>query len=146
MIAQYHAHRRASKLNFFLDSVEPMAVVSIDGAVLKPGSYSVPLGTRLGEAIKKSRPKRFADLRSVDAAFLVNADISLSIAELSAIRIRIFGPGVDEAEFEVPTGTRVCDLRAKIRWLPRGDRGVLKSRRMLKDGEEIYISEKGLDL
>ena len=146
VIAQCHAHRRASQLKFCLDTIEPMVTVSIEGAVLKPGSYSVSSGTRLGEVIKKSRPKRFADLRSVDAAVLVDANISLFIAELSTIRVRILGPGVDGADLEVPAGTRVCDLRSKIQWFPMADRAVLKSRRLLKDGEEIYVPEKGLDL
>ncbi len=146
VIAQCHAHRRASQLKIFLDAVESMATVSIDGAVLKPGSYSVSLGTCLGDVIKKSRPKRFADLRSIDTASLVNADLSLSIGELSMIRVHVLGSGVGAVDLEVPAGTRVCDLKSKIQCSPMADRSALKSRRLLKDGEEICIPEKGLDL
>ncbi|HEX2582782.1 MAG TPA: SLBB domain-containing protein, partial [Chlamydiales bacterium] len=39
--------------------------VSIDGHVKKPGVYSIPRGTLIGEALKKAHPKKFADLRSI---------------------------------------------------------------------------------
>ena len=111
-IARYHEHRRAIQLQqFSWQEARPISV-SIEGAVLKPGSYLVASGTLLGEALKKSRPKRFANFRELDLDQVLESDCSLIIEELSTLKIKVSSDvnGIFK-ELEVPPGTRICDLR-----------------------------------
>lgn len=166
--------------------------VTISGAVKKPGVYSVPVGTSLRDALKKSCPLRFANLRTLDLAQRVEQSIEVVIAELSEIQVRAQlvpppsfvatsvqevpapqpqsqpppqipqtqplqeggrafaqneGPAIPSIpgysmEWTVPVRTRVCDLRSKIPSEWEVDSQSLKSRRMLRDGEILFLSQK----
>lgn len=138
-IARLHEHRRASQLHILSHKLhKPMDVV-IEGAVAKPGVYSVLRGTVLKDVLKKSRPKRFADLRVLDLEQSVEEPMRIVVSELSVIRVFLSGAVKIPVELEVPAGTRVCQLKNKINCEPLADKGFFKSRRMLKDGEELEI-------
>lgn len=139
IITRFHEHRKAAQLKLLAQTVEKPISISIEGAVSKPGIYSVPPGTRLGDVLKKSRPKRFANLRPIDLEQPVEADIALQISELTCIRVRVAGAISNPVELEVPAGTRLSDLKSKIQCTPLADGDFLKSRRLLKDGEVVEV-------
>ncbi len=141
-ITRFHEHRKAAQLTLLAQTVEKPISISIEGAVQKPGIYSVLPGTRLGDAVKKSHPKRFANLRSLDLEQPVEMDLALHISELASIRVHIMGAVEYPVELEVPSGTRLCDLKSKIHYTPLADPSFLKSRRLLKDGEIIEVQKK----
>lgn len=141
-IARFHEHRKAAQLTILAQTIEKPVTLSIEGAILKPGRYTVLPGTRLGDALKKSRPKRFADLRALDLEQPVNTDLTLQISELASVRIQVTGAVEHPVELELPAGARLCDLKSKIQWTSLADTGFLKSRRLLKDGETIEIPGK----
>lgn len=121
--------------------IEPVEV-SISGSVSRPGVYSVHAGTRIGDLIKKCRPKQFADLRGIDLDGLIENSIHLAIPELTEITVRITGAVSGEVEFTVPVRSRICDLKSKVQLDDCADVDFFKRRRVLKSEEVIVIPRK----
>jgi hypothetical protein len=111
----------------------PIISIEISGEVEKPGIYSFEAGTPLSEFLKKAKPNRFANLRKLTPAELVRESRTLYLEELDSLTIEIAG-----REVIVPVGTRVCDLK---RFVSQPDLKLLKSQRLLKDGEKIFPVE-----
>lgn len=113
--------------------------VSVYGAVAKPGAFLIEKGTPLAEAVHKAKPTRFADLKNVPLDQIIDNSLTVHIEELAEIEIHISGAIAIPGFLRLPTGTRVCDLKSKIEFAEGADRSVLKSRRILKEGERIEI-------
>lgn len=112
-----------------------MVEVEVDGAVAKPGLYSIEEGTPFQELFHRVKPHFFADLRGYDLGQPIEADLMLHIEELKELKIEIDGIG----SYSVPIGTRVCDLRKIIPALAGIDKKKFKSQRRLKEGERILL-------
>ena len=138
-ISRLHEHRRALQIKLFTSKEEAPIHVSVEGAVLKPGCYEVTSGTLLKEVLRKSRPKRFANLREIDPEEVLKGDRFIQIEELTSIRVRVEGEVFSPIDLELPVGSRVSDLKVKIECTSHADRGFLKNRRLLKDGEIIEV-------
>lgn len=120
----------------------PLCPVSVQGAVLRPGIYELPLGAPLKRAIRKSRPSLFADLRSLDLEKRIDGPISLNIEALKEIEICVQKEDGEEIRLVVPAGTRVCDLKDNAGLAVLSCCSIFKSRRILKPNEVLIFWQK----
>jgi len=143
LIARFHEHRKRSQLarsaSLFAQQVE----VEISGEVARPGVFRATAGSRLGDLVKKSRPKRFADLRHLNLDEPVSSNLQIRLESLAEIVVRIEG-AAEPIELRLPAGSRICDLKSKIRCAPEADPKFFKKRRLLKDGETVAIPKCSL--
>ena len=119
--------------------VEESVSIAISGAVAKPGVYAAKVGSPLRVVVNKSRPLKFADLKSLDLERRIEDSFELIINELSEISVRVQGAVAEPVELRVPAGSRVSDLKSKVILLEDADPKILKSRRVLRDGEVVEI-------
>lgn len=119
---------------------EPCSVV-IEGAVTKPGTFSVPPGTLLRKVIKKSCPTPYADLKEFSSEQRVEESMSIHIKELTEITLTIERVGFEPEQVVVPAGTKGCQLK-KLLTFEVPPSKIFKSRRFLKDGEVICLGEE----
>lgn len=117
---------------------EPV-VVTIEGAVSKPGSYSVLPGTLLGKIIKKSRPKKNADLSLIDLEQRIEEPVELFIKEKEKIIVWLVDEEGSREALELPLGAHFSDIKSKINPCLQIDPQLFKKRRSLHDGEEILV-------
>lgn len=116
--------------------------MTLQGAVLRPGVYLASPGTLIEKIIKKSRPKKYADLESIDLTQRIEGPIQLMIEEKTKITVKILQNQGPPLLLELPIGTRFCDLKSKIDVDLSASQTLFKSRRLLRDGEEICVVEK----
>ncbi|MBS0624822.1 MAG: SLBB domain-containing protein [Verrucomicrobia bacterium] len=124
-------------LNHKEDSVK----IEISGEVHKPGIYEFEAGVTYAEALKRARPKRFADVSNLRLEDAVQG-ARIIVPGLEAIRIRVSGEVKQSGELIVPVGTRVCDLKSKIELTAEGDPKVFSRRKILADGEKIQVPKR----
>jgi hypothetical protein len=114
--------------------------VRIEGCVNRPGIYEIPQGATLHYALRKARPKVLADLSGIPVDELVLESRVVTVPQRQEIRVKIHGGVRNGGEFVLPAGTRFFELKEILDLEEGVGRLFLKSRRTLKDGEEIFIS------
>jgi len=141
-ISHLHKGRKQSQwTHYFVRATEPFDI-TITGEVLHPGTFTALPGTRLGDLVKKSRPKRFANLRSLDLDRPIESSMEIVIAKLNEISIRVEGAVSEPVDLKLPTGSRIYDLKSKIQCSKDADPKFFKQRRLLKDKETLIIPAK----
>ena len=113
--------------------------VQIEGFVKRPNVYEFPVGTPLREALRKARPKRFADLRCLDPMAPILGPMKLTIKSLQSVKIHITGAVAKNEILEVTPGTRICQLKERISLLQGADLSFFKKQRFVMDGEILEI-------
>ncbi len=121
-------------------SVEAFCSVTVEGAVSRPGSYRVPIGTSLKKILRKSSPSVFADLRFVDLEKRMDGDFFLKIEELKEIEVSLRYEGGESVQLQVPVRTRVCDLKMYVSSSSDRSSLAMKSRRVLRPFEVVDLS------
>ena len=119
-----------------------MVQVNVEGFVEKPGVYEFPAGTPLGEVMRKAKPKRFADLRSIDLQSSLRDSQQIKIEPLNCLQIHVRGAVALAETIEVEPGTRICQLKKKIQLTDEADLNFFKKRNYVSDGDVIFIPEK----
>jgi SLBB domain-containing protein len=141
-ITRFHEHRKKNKLIACASVAVRPVEIAISGEVAHPGVFSALPGTRIGDLVKKSCPKRFADLTGIDLDSPVEKALELAIPRLSELSVRIEGAVTAPIELKVPAGSRICDLKPKIECSGDANLQFFKKRRLLKNGEIIYVPKK----
>lgn len=124
-------------------SVEPLPKtiqIEVSGEVLRPGIYELPSESLCGEVLERVKPKRFADLSDIDPKAPVVS--SFDIPKLTELHVLIEGEGVYPCELSVPPGTRISDLKSKVDFKENGDVSLFRSRKMLSEGEVIFVKKR----
>jgi hypothetical protein len=142
LVARVSAHRSSSLLASHRIPEKTEHVVTISGAVSKPGAYKAQSGTLLKKVLRKSRPSRFADLKRFDDGQRVESDLAIEVGLIQEIQVSVVKEGEDPMELTLPAGTRASDLKSKVPFSEVYDLSVFKSRRMLKDGEILTLRKK----
>ncbi len=112
--------------------------VVIEGAVKKPGVYTVTQGTCLKKVLKQAKTTKQSDLKSLNLEKKIEVSERIFIPERENITIFILRDEKKEI-LQVPLNTRVCHLKKWIHTENKDCSKILKSKRLLKDGEEIFI-------
>lgn len=144
VIAKVNAHRASSTLA--IEDLEPEEIlVTIEGAVAKPGTYSVPSGTTMESALRKARPKANANLKVLPLQQLIEAPLHLTLQELTEIAVSIRGAIAEPVEITLPAHSRICDLKSKVSFTTETDKRFFRRRRVLKDGEVVEVPKKTVE-
>jgi hypothetical protein len=117
--------------------------VSIEGFVEKPDIYEFPIGTPMEEILRKACPKRFANLRSIDLKSPLTTSLQLKLEPLRSLQVHVTGAVASAETIEVEPGTRICQLKQKIQLSDEADLAFFKKRKILSDGDVIYVPSKG---
>lgn len=140
-IAKINSGKAFSQIEIYEAAQPKTVVVSVQGAVAKPGNYQIELGSSLIETARKAKPSRFANLQNLALEKSPDGTLTLNIKELSEIEITITGSVQNPGSVRLPAGSRLCDLKSKIQCCDQADRAFLKSRRLLRDGEKVEIPQ-----
>lgn len=116
-------------------------IVSVQGAVAKPGPYPMVLGSELIETVLKAKPAKFADLKNLSMEKTAENSLVVYVEELKEVEVLIAGAVLNPGPMRFPIGSRLCDLKSKIQCSDQADRSFLKRRRLLKDGERVEIPQ-----
>lgn len=116
--------------------------VLIDGAVAKPGSYRVKIGTTQKEVISLAEPFPEADLRKVRPASRVRNGQNIVIPTKPTISISVSGAVQSEGSLMVPKGTRLSELGNYVKYTDETDLAKMDRKRLLKADEKIIVPTK----
>lgn len=145
-IAKINAFRAEEALAQFEEeassAIEEVVEIEIEGAVNKPGTYTVPVGTPMKKVVKKARPKVGTDLQKLPLTAV--APMKITIEELQEITITVTGAIGEPKELVLPIGSRICDLKSKITLTGETDKTFFRRRRLLKNGEIIEVPKKAI--
>jgi len=130
---------QASRFSVGTLVLPPPVEVIVTGAVKKPGTYPTQPGTPLREVLRKAKPLRLADVKSIDPDFRVQAPMKLEIPVLTHISIIVRGAVENPGPLTVPAGTKISDLKKYVRIRPEADAVFLKKRRMISEGETVVV-------
>ncbi len=144
LVAKINAHRASSVISEKVLEQEEI-LVTIHGAVAKPGEYKVLAGTTLGEVLQKTRPKPNANIKMIPLNELIVAPLTLEIAELSEITVWVRGAVTEPVEIVLPSNSRICDLKSKISLTHDAEKSFFKRRKRLRDGEIIEVPKKTVE-
>lgn len=142
LVAKWSAFQAASSISRG-DLQMREAVVSVSGAVKKPGDYRVLVGTPFSNVLKKAKPLPLANVG--DFPGFVEGDIVLVLNEIQEIVVTVQGAVASPGGVKIPIGSRVCDLKSKIVLAEDADEGFFRGKRKLKNGEILTIPHKGLE-
>jgi hypothetical protein len=116
--------------------------IEVEGEVEHPGLYTVAKGTPVGEILRKARPNRYANLRTIDVEAPIVAEARFNIESLQRLTIHVTGAVTEPMEIEVLPGTRICQLRQRVSLNEDADLSFFKKKRLLADGEILVIPKK----
>jgi protein involved in polysaccharide export with SLBB domain len=119
--------------------------IKVEGAVAKPGTYQLPIGSLLIDAVTLAEPLDEADLTILKTNRPLQEHQTLIIPQKKWITIYIEGAVNTPGPLEVVSGTRYEDLLDLVDFLPTADqRSLRKKKRLLREGETVQISFRQL--
>lgn len=136
----YHRMKFGREIEFF--PRQKKIEVVIKGAVHHPGTFFVYPGEKLRCLLKKARPKKNADLKSLALEKRVEDSLELEVGEIKEIEVWVEGAVKNPGKMVFPIGTKVKDLKKRVELLEDVDASFFKSQRRLKDGECLKIPSK----
>lgn len=145
ILAKINVRRAADTLER-LSPERAEILVTIEGAVKRPGTFVVKEGTPVNAILRKAQPKQYADLRKIPTKELIVRPSSWVIPELKEIHVFVEGAVLAPCELTMPLGSRVSDLKSKLLCTSDADKSFFKKKRLLKEGEKIEVPKKPLEL
>ncbi len=127
------------------DPKQEEIMVTISGAVAKPGNYPVSAGTPVEEVVHKARPKPWANLQKIPLKQLIEKPLYIDVETLSVITVSVRGAVTTPLEITLPAKSRVCDLKSKVSLTAEADKTFFRRKRMLKNGEIIEVPKKTVE-
>jgi protein involved in polysaccharide export with SLBB domain len=122
--------------------ISPEVQIKIEGAVEKPGFYTVLKGTTVRQVLEQAVLLPEADQSRLSLEKKVRDGQRLRVPLQEMITVFIEGAVESSIVLKVPKGTRLQDLIEKIRFLPEADQQKLQKKRRLKDREVIDVPVK----
>lgn len=144
IIAKVNAYRAASTISI-ADLKQEQILVTIAGAVAKPGEYSVLSGTPISEVLRKARPKPWANLQILPIKQVIEAPLHLNVEELTEITVSVRGAVDEPMKIVLPAKSRICDLKSKVSLTAEADKSFFRRRKVLKEGDVIEVPKKTVE-
>lgn len=126
------------ELHISYKKIEPI-FIRIEGAIKHPGNYSVFPGISLEEFFKKVSLKVDSDLKNFDLKTRLYESQSLFVPRLEFITVYVDGAILGPVKLTLKPGTRRCSLCKLITFKENADIAPLKSKKKLRDQENIHI-------
>jgi protein involved in polysaccharide export with SLBB domain len=140
-IAKYNA-ARSRALVVELSSIQEEFLVTIRGAVKKPGIYRVVEGSTLEEVVRRAKPSPDANLEKVALNKIIDASMELEIEDFEWIRVSVSGAIAESVDLMMPVRSRICDLKERIIFIPETKKSFFKRRKLLRNGDKIEVPRK----
>lgn len=128
-----------------IEEKQTQILVTIEGAVKKPGQYWVSEGTLVKTALRKALPNSYADLRALPLKEIITQPLHLTVTELQEVKVSVGGAILEPLELVMPVGSRIFDLKSKITFTPETDKRFFRRRKLLKDGDKIEVPKKTVE-
>ena len=128
--------------------------IEISGAVANPGVYTVPSGTPLQKALRRSRPYKQVDLAlsqiadpaaywtDPQGAIYLENSCHIEVVAPPHFEILLAGALLSPGPLRVVAGSRIRDLKNQIALKPEADLTFFRRTRLLRPGETLLIPEK----
>ena len=144
LISKMSASRAASHISLN-EPRQKEILVTIEGAVKKPGTYSFAVGSSIEEILKKAKPQPSADLKDLLLLGTIEKECLITVGELSEITVSVLGAVVEPLKLTLPVGSRICDLRSKIILTQDAEKSFFRRKKKLKNGEIIRVPKKTVE-
>lgn len=118
--------------------------ISIQGAIAKPGDYTLKQGSTLGQLLDLVEPLPEADLSRQKRNKKLREGQHIYVPPKTMITIHLEGAVEQPGVVQVTKGTRMNELISKVALLPEADPKPLQKKRRLKDQEVIVIPKKSI--
>jgi hypothetical protein len=143
LIAKNTSFRSLSRLNQIKQPLPvPAIIVEVSGNVKKPGKVNVPQGSTIRAVLRKARINPTADLTNIDLDRVLESSCALHIPTLEKILVAVEGCVEEKVSVELPAGSRICDLKSRLKLTPDADTAFFRRRKILKNNETIQIPAK----
>lgn len=142
-ISKISATKATSQLP--IEEDQKKVLVTVEGAVKKPGSYFIEVGSSIQDVLKIAKPLPNADLKKWLLLGEIQSDCQIEISELSEIVVSIKGAVVKPIELTLPVGSRICDLKSKILLSEDAEKAFFRRRKRLKNGDIICVPKKTVE-
>lgn len=119
--------------------------VTVSGAVAKPGSYQVLVGTPVSQVLKRARLKPIADVQTIALNSLIEDASHLYIPEVTEVTVTVRGEVLMPQTITLPAGSRICDLKERISFTQEAEKSYFRRRKRLKNGEIIWVPKKTVE-
>ena len=119
-----------------------MIAIRVEGAVKKPGIYSVAEGTSVEEVLGRAKCHRDAILEAILLDTPLTEEQTIFIPDREYLAITATGCVKEEGVFHVPLGTRVSDLKKILPLLPDADRSLFRSRRYVRHLDHFSVERR----
>lgn len=120
-------------------------LVTIDGAVRKPGPYMIRAGTTIEQALRKAKPTPEADLKGLSLKAIIENPLHISVAELKEIRVTVSGAIAEPVALVLPPKSRISDLKSKVIFTDETEKTFFRRRKLLKNGDHIEVPKKTIE-
>ena len=144
LIAKVNAYRASSAMSA-AEFVQEEILVTIDGAVKKPGQYTVLSGTTIEQALRKAKPTLDANLKVLPLKEIIDGPKHITVGELKEIRVFVAGEVAEPAEIVLPVRSRISDLKSKVIFTEETEKGFFRRRKLLKNGDKIVVPKKTVE-
>ena len=144
LIAKINSYRASTAISAATLLPEEI-LVTIDGAVKKPGQYMIRAGGTIEHALRKAKPTVTADLKALPLKELIENPLHISVPELKEIRVFVAGAIAEPVELRLPPGSRICDLRSKVIFTNETEKAFFRRRKLLKNGDRIEAPKKTVE-
>lgn len=117
--------------------------IKVEGHVIKPGLYRLPLHATLKELLEQAEPLASADLSELNFRRRLRDGQIIHIPKRHPITIHITGAVEYSGSMEILSGTRYCDLVDDLPSLPEADLTVMRKKKsFIQEGECIDVPSK----
>lgn len=120
-------------------------LVTIDGAVKKPGQYTIQAGITIEQALRKAKPAPEADLKALPLKEIIENPLHITVGELKEIRVTVAGAIAGPVELVLPPKSRISDLKSKVIFTDETEKTFFRRRKLLKNGEHIEVPKKTVE-
>jgi protein involved in polysaccharide export with SLBB domain len=120
-------------------------LVTIDGAVKKPGQYTVYAGSTVGQLVRKAKPTGDANLQALPLKEILDGPRHIVVEELKEIRVFVEGAIAEPVEVVLPPKSRISDLKSKVNFTDETEKTFFRRRKLLKNGDKIVVPKKTVE-
>jgi len=114
--------------------------ILVEGAVKFPGEYDVAGDSKIGDVLTLAKPLEEADLTKLNLQTSIGRRHKIVVPYQQQITVFVEGAIENGGLLHVKRGTRVCELKDRIKLKSGADSTMFDKKRYLKDGETIKVN------
>ncbi len=144
LVAKINSSRAAAAIDA-VEFAQEEILITIDGAVKKPGKYTVRSGATLEQVLRRAKPTAEADLRMLPLKEILDSPKHITVEPLKEITVFVVGAIAEPVEISLPPRSRICDLKNKVIFTSETEKAFFRRRKLLKNGDKIVVPKKTVE-